>query len=372
MHRPFTKRGFTLVELLVVMTVIAILMGLLMPALGAVREAARKTQCGNNLRNIVHGANLYATSFHRYPSAGGEEFINSGTGTVDLDELGLYYHLLPYLQQSQLQDRIAPITDIDPPSGTEYHLDYVDQTVHGEGYSVRLDFMLCPSAETESMFDTTSNVSALATDDVYTTHYYGIMGPINNPKVNLLDPTFPVIDTWYGAIGSSATSTDHQLSSEPGPYSDDPFGGTWGGFSRDPNGRPLGVFGLYESRRLRDIKDGDDQTMLFGEISWRAVDPATLAITAPPYRHWLRGGRARDIYGTPVETWVATAKNVEFNIGSNNADVFNSVSLGSAHLDGTNVAFVSGAMRYISNQIDIEILMALASAAEREVIQYEF
>ena len=60
-------RGFTLVELLVVIAILATLMALLLPAVQGVRESSRRTQCGNNLRQVNLALHQYHTSFNEFP-----------------------------------------------------------------------------------------------------------------------------------------------------------------------------------------------------------------------------------------------------------------------------------------------------------------
>ena len=76
--RAGTRRGFTLIELLVVIAIIAILIGLLLPAVQAAREAARRAQCVNNLKQLGLGMHNYHSSMGTFPSGGTTNWSSYG------------------------------------------------------------------------------------------------------------------------------------------------------------------------------------------------------------------------------------------------------------------------------------------------------
>jgi len=78
------KQGFTLIELLVVMVIIALLIGLLLPALSRAKEAARKTQCRSNLRQIGLAVEMYANDNGGWTPAVGGGLYWTGTAEVVL------------------------------------------------------------------------------------------------------------------------------------------------------------------------------------------------------------------------------------------------------------------------------------------------
>lgn len=99
------RRGFTLVELLVVIAIIGILVGLLLPAVQAAREAARRMQCSNNLKQIGLAIHNYETAFKALPA--GCNGITNAAGT-NFNGHGWTWHasLLPYIEQTNLYDAI--------------------------------------------------------------------------------------------------------------------------------------------------------------------------------------------------------------------------------------------------------------------------
>jgi prepilin-type N-terminal cleavage/methylation domain-containing protein len=98
---PRLRHGFTWVELLVVVAIVAVLIGLLIPANRRVREAAARAQCQNNLKQIVFGLHNYADTYSYLPPG---TVVNPSL--VPQDRLSWVVPLLPYLEQQSLYERI--------------------------------------------------------------------------------------------------------------------------------------------------------------------------------------------------------------------------------------------------------------------------
>jgi prepilin-type N-terminal cleavage/methylation domain-containing protein/prepilin-type processing-associated H-X9-DG protein len=99
-HRTCGEAAFTLVELLVVIAIIGILVALLLPAVQSAREAARRSSCQNNLKQLGLALHNYESTFKRFPAGQTAGFGEGGISGV----LGVLPQLLPYVEQSNLKD----------------------------------------------------------------------------------------------------------------------------------------------------------------------------------------------------------------------------------------------------------------------------
>lgn len=109
LRRWAPRSGFTLVELLVVIAIIGILVSLLLPAVQAARESARRMQCVNNLRQLGLACHNYESTERAFPTAGGSvsEFLDAASQSGPLhgyEYASWMYQVLPYLEEQNLYD----------------------------------------------------------------------------------------------------------------------------------------------------------------------------------------------------------------------------------------------------------------------------
>ena len=118
-RRSLRRRGFTLIELLVVIAIIAILIALLLPAVQQAREAARRTECRNNLHQFGLALHNYHDVYKYFPGRSMGTCCTSGAdlGNSNRGRLAGYVALLPYLDQAPMFNQIAAGDATRPPMG---------------------------------------------------------------------------------------------------------------------------------------------------------------------------------------------------------------------------------------------------------------
>lgn len=275
MRRTHWSRGFTLVELLVVIAIIGILVALLLPAVQAAREAARRMQCGNNLKQAGLAIHNYHDTFKTFPPA----LLNSGRYPSTNPTWGYpegvrnhngWLFLLPFFEQSPLHDQInfnIATNASNPPAYAGGPVP--DDSFNGPILSQRMPMLECPSHPQAG-----ENLNRLpgTTTDFYTTR--------NAKRGSYLFSTGVFTD--YNAPYQSANNDIRQ-----------------------------GAFGNNGGAKFADITDGTANSIAFGEAAGGRFKTSTL------FGPWALAGTHTAVHGRVV-TISSTAIVLENNTASTN------------------------------------------------------
>jgi prepilin-type N-terminal cleavage/methylation domain-containing protein len=140
-------RGFTLIELLVVIAIIAVLIALLLPAVQSAREAARRSQCTNNLKQIGLAVHNYHSAHGAIPPSGARSAGWNGyqPGLDFVQQYSMKTHLLPYLEQQPVFNAINMMQNPGPFVVTNNLFQQYGGYANSTAYLTNIPGFLCPS-----------------------------------------------------------------------------------------------------------------------------------------------------------------------------------------------------------------------------------
>jgi prepilin-type N-terminal cleavage/methylation domain-containing protein/prepilin-type processing-associated H-X9-DG protein len=160
------RRGFTLIELLVVIAIIAVLIALLLPAVQAAREAARRSQCINNLKQIGLAVHNYHQVHDRFPLGAALAYYDPPNLTHNWNNWGPNAMLLPFLEQGATYSAInfnwAPEPYAEPtPQDAGYKS--TGGSINSTAYNTKISIFLCPSDGNAGLIDINNYHASIGT-----------------------------------------------------------------------------------------------------------------------------------------------------------------------------------------------------------------
>jgi len=304
--------AFTLIELLVVIAIIAILIALLLPAVQQAREAARRTQCRNHMKQLGLALHNYHDVFNRFP-IGTRGHVPSGAWSCVNWRVGI----LPYLDQAPLYNRL------------NFNDSFLSSASTTNGLvltSLSVPAYQCPSS-TLSPFANTGAYNNAAPFQIHS--YVGVMGAVNDPV--------------SGALLPAARSTNYS-----GHYIDN------------------GMLVANASMNMRDCTDGSSNTIIVAEQSG-VNGPSGPDVRSGYYGGWvgvnfMGPGNSTN---TVTDLWCIGISALAYNIntpsqvGSDEPYDANT-NWTSFHEGGIHVLMTDGAVRFVSENINMGTLRALA------------
>ena len=382
MRRQMAGRGFTLVELLVVIAIIGILVALLLPAIQAAREAARRTQCNNNLHNIAISLQNYHDTYKMFPMGAMHAGLATGSPPVGPFAIGpsWWYGTLPFTEGRNIYDKIAatqragvaaPIT-----AGMYFAAGSLEPGGAGatQGALGKMipEYMRCPTSPLPIMEKQTGPI-CLPT-------YVGIAGGCD---INAASPDFapapaanipPVSARFYNNRSKGTTLAANGIATASGmlPACEQV------GISNCSDGTSNTMIVGEQSDWLQDLNP-NNSTKYHGDPGWNALTPngtadaggwisgtnafprvplipgaiPTTGGTAQPWGN-LTGNitvvRYRPNYKKVAGTWQPGCAE---SGGINNP-------LQSAHSGGLQAAMTDGSVQFISQTMDLAILLRLS------------
>ena len=354
------RRGFTLVELLVVIAIIGILVALLLPAVQAAREAARRNACVNNLKQLALAVMNYESGRNVLPPGylGSTNFNSPQFNTPANQGIGVLVYLLPYVEEQALFDRFTLDYQIGPDEFDDFYCNGCpgpgQQTDEGsvrrwQAAQTRIASYICPSAPgdqptaayidkvyvIDGSFFLAGSAGQRLESNLGLTHYMGVTG-----------------------VEGSAGPNEFILSGHPVLEENPELEGL--SIPQDL----VGVFGRRSETRLAKVTDGTSKTFLFGEAL--GASGSSITHTFPAMPNPLTNGYA---LGHAWAGWACLPTFNGLDSSKENGLPMPTArydahwkNFGSSHAGGVvQFAMVDGSVHGINDGIDLGVYHALST-----------
>jgi len=326
-QRAGIRKGFTLIELLVVIAIIAVLIALLLPAVQLAREAARRTQCKNNLKQLGLALHNYHDTLGMFPGSVGNGTPYRGASWMTM--------ILPQLEQSAAYEQFTFVnTDFSGQDAADYNWAIKQQ--------LRVPGLNCPSSPLGSTKTTptvpghTTALEAPTNYEIQVADYVGISGGIYVPNTTTY-PT-PSVDNGYGLQAYTGIIV------------------VW-----NAAGKPV---------TIGKITDGTSNTIAVGEHSTYWLDAAGSQRDIRPSAHAFCGPWGNGPGHNTSGGWTQHVTTVRYPI--NHTGTLTGASqpyhsnngMRSPHTGGAQILMGDGSVRFLSENIDFNTLLALCQRTD--------
>ena len=310
------RKGFTLIELLVVIAIIAVLISLLLPAVQSAREAARRAQCTNNLKQIGLALHNYISEYNALPG-GVIRQHGLNTGTYAYTSGSVFVNMSSFFEQGALYNSINFNLNMYDP---------VNTTISGVGQSI----LWCPSDGSISAPHQYSVADGAALGPVPLTMYYSSYAGCTGTW--FLSPRY---DLPSASVFASAAAQQNGAI-------------LYIGYS-NPDISPAGVITGYSRRNamLQSVTDGTSNTIGFSEHAHGKYSPTDQVC----WNWWTSGNTGDTLFSTmyPINPF-NKVQNQAFDQYHGYSDTYTG-SASSFHPGGANFGFLDGSVRFLKDTI---------------------
>lgn len=363
MVKTRSKRpGFTLVELLVVIAIIGVLVALLLPAIQAARESARRAQCANNLKQIGIGNLTYEETNKRLPLGGCIQPWDNGTGQAFQSYKGSrYVRLMPYLEMGSAYDRLDFACTITPTQNAPYQPNSttVGASIDNQMEWIRINVIkqtawivpgfICPT----DAFMNKNTVSPVS---------YGFsMGPQVMPANGSLCTKYnTAVAAWQSPTRPAGVTYNSY-------FGDGGTGHGNGGAGMDANNMAGPFSRAAWSATLGEIPDGTAHTILWGEARFNCTDHNRT--------HWYHWNTYWTATTAPINFPTCNGEdgnppdaNASTDPCRRNNNWATSAGFKSSHRGGAYFTMCDGAVKFLPQAIDYETYQRLGGRKDGQPV----